>query len=185
MKENGNDFEQIRREITSALDAVRVDDARSAQIEQETRNKHAAARARMAAALDAGNMADYKAAGIDAEGFRLELEFIEESRKRGKKPGATAADDARITDALRTEAERVRLDALAQLRQIFTKAADVAADALRQFAALDGLSASWSAGVMRRNGSAPVCSADARLNLAQLEQVARGALNKYQFIKGA
>ncbi len=181
MQNNGN-FEQIKAEIAGAVAKEREADRLAAQQEQEIKSKHEAARQRMAAALDAGNMEEYTAAGLDAESFRLKMEFIEEINKRGKKPGATAADDARIAGAIRAEYARIRADALAQLNTIFGEAAAVAADALQKFTALDGIYNSWSAVVMHRNHTSSICPVDSRLTLAQMEQAAKAQLNKFKMI---
>lgn len=174
-----NTLEQIRQEITGAVGCERAVELKAQQREQETRNRLQSARDRMAAALEAGNLEDYKAAGMDAENLRLEVEFIEESKKRGRKPGASTDDDKRIRAGLVAEGARIRADALAQLRQIFTEAADVAGSALQQFAALDALLSSWDLTVMKRDSARKVGADNDRLVLGQLANVAKAQINRF------
>ena len=174
-----NKLEQIQQEITSTVNQERAAEHEAQQRELETRNRWQSARDRMAAALDAGNLEDYKAAGTDAESLRLEVEFIEESKKRGRKSAAGTDDDKRIRAGLVAEGARIRADALAQLRQIFTEAADVAGGALQQFAVLDALLSSWDLTVMKRDSARKVCADNDRLVFGQLANAAKAQLNKF------
>ena len=171
-------MEQIRKEITGAVEQERAADREAQQREQETRNRWQSARDRMAAALDSGNLEEYKAAGEEAQSLHLELEFIEETKKRTRKPAAGTDDDKRIRAGLVGEGARIRADAMAQLRQIFTEAEEVAGDALRQFAALDALLSEWDLTMMKRDSARKACADNDRLMLGQLANVAKAQINR-------
>ena len=179
-----NTFELIREEIAGKVDAVRAADREAAKQAQAIRNDYEQAMNRKAAALDAQNMDDYRAAGMDAEALRLDLEFIEKGQEKAKKPAAGADDDSRIRAALAAEKERIRVDAVAQLKSIFDEAASVAAAALKQFDVLDGLYTQWKGIVMREPGNHTVCAGDDRLGLSQLENGAKAQINKIGLMKG-
>ena len=181
MENRRNSFEQIRAEITEAVNRERAADCQALEQETEIRRKYEDAREKMAAALDSGDMAGFKAAGMTVEEHRLELEFIEKSKERGKKPGATAETDSRVKTSLRAECERIRADALAQLNTIFDEAASVAADALRQYAAIDNLYASWETGVMHKEKK-NICPDNDKLLFAQFQATAKAQLERYKYI---
>ena len=178
------ELEQIQEEITAKIAAVRAEETQAAQREQETRRAYDAARERMAAALDSGNLEEYKAAGIAAEEKRLELEFIEKSRDRSRAAAASAADETRIRLALVAESGRIRADTLAQLISIFDEAASVAADALKRFAAMDEMFSNWERIVMRKQGVFVVAPDAARLSLQQLANLSKAQIEKIKIMEG-
>lgn len=184
MAKDKTNFEQIREEITGMVARVRAADHKAAEEENQIRADYEAAQQEMAAALESGSMEQYKAAGMKAEGKRLELEFIEKRKERYQEPGASVEDENRIRAAMVAECERIRVDALAQLKTIFTEAKDVANDALRQFSALDNLFTSFENVVMRKPGAALLCDDSDRLMMAQMENSAKADLDRYQYIKG-
>ena len=179
-----NDFEQVKAEITGTVASVRDADAHAAQHEQEIRREYEAEQAKMNAALESGNLEQYKVAGMAAQEKKLELEFIERSRERGRKPAAGTDDDNRIRAAISAEYRRVYVDAMAQLRKIFDEAASVADEALRSFDLLDSLYSTWENVVMRQEGKQTVVSSDSRLSLQQLEHNAKAQIVKIQYMEG-
>ena len=178
------ELEKIQEEITQKVSAVRAEETQAAQREQETRRAYDAARERMAAALDSGNLEEYKAAGVAAEEKRLELEFIEKSRDRSRAAAASVEDENRIRHSLVAESGRIRADALAQLMSIYKEAADVAANALQQFVALDGQFSTWERVVMRKQGVFTVAPDAARLTLLQMANMAKAQIDKIKIMEG-
>lgn len=179
-----SEIERIQQEITNTVARVRAADNVAAQHEQEIRRDYDAAIAKKAAALDAGNMEAYRAAGMEAEARRLDLEFIEESKKKGPKPAATAEDNTRIRNALRAEYTRIRAEGFARLKESFTKTAEDCAGILRQLSALDELYRTWGTVVMREKTPERIVADTDRMTFAQMENAERAQLGKYEYIKG-
>ena len=124
-------------EINAAAQKLISANTEDTRKEQEARNRYEATQAQKAAALEAGDREKYKTAGIASEEARLELEFFEQIKAKKQTPGASRADDNRIHASLRTEAQLIKIDALAQLQQIFTEAADVCNTALNDMNMID------------------------------------------------
>ena len=184
MAKDINNFEQIREEITGMIARVRAADNQAAEEENKIRAAYETAQAEKSAALESGSMEQYKAAGMKDEGKRLELEFIVKRKEHYQEPGASVEDENRIRAALVAECERIRIDALAQLKTIFTEAKDVANDALQQFSALENLFTSFENVVMRKPGTAILCDDSDRLMMAQMKNRAKADLDRFQYIKG-
>lgn len=181
MAKDKTNFDQIREEISGMVARVRANDNQAAEEEKQIRAAYEAAQQEMAAALDSGSMEKYKAAGLKAEGKRLELEFIEKRKARGMEPGATVDDENRIRAALVAEYNRIRVDLFAQLKTIYTEAQDVAADALRQFSDLDKLFTTFENVVMRKPDAAFISTNEVRLAFAQKMNAAKADLNGFQY----
>lgn len=179
------DFEQIRDEMVEMINNERAENKKRADEETQIRADYEAAQQEMSAALESGSMDRYKAAGMEAEEKRLELEFIEKRKARGLEPGATVDDENRFRAALFREYDRIRIDSLAQLKSIYTEERDVSYEALRQLAALDNLFSEFEITVMRKPKDIYyVSNLDARINLSQRMNAAKAALQGYQYIKG-
>jgi hypothetical protein len=181
-----NTLEQIRQEITSKANQERAAEQNAEKREEETRNKLEEAQKRKAAALDTGDLEEYKAAGLESESLRLELEFIERSRGKGRKPAADTETDKRIVGALRAEGAQVRADALAQLRQIFTEAQDVSKEAAIKLAALDALLSVWDGSVMHRQKeeTRKVSAGEDGLIFASITASAKAQIERFRYIRG-
>lgn len=177
-----SDFERIREEITTTVARVRAADEQAAQHEQEIRRDYDAALERKTAALDAGNMDAFRAAGMEADARRLDLEFIEGTRQKNAKPAATVDDDTRIRAAVRAECERIRAEGLAKLKTMFTAAAGECSEILRQLTAIDNLYASWGRVVMRQEKPERITGDNVRLMFAQMENGEKAQLAKFNFI---
>ena len=171
-------LEQIRQEITATVDKVRAADKEKQQHEQDTQNRLTAAREKMSVALDAGDLESYKAAGMEAEQIRLELEFLEKTKERSRRPNAATVDDNRVRGSLAAEAARIRTDTFAQLRTIFGEAADMAAEGLEKLSELDKLLSEWDLIVMNSQTARKVSADTDRLLLAQIQNVAKAQIKR-------
>ena len=178
-----SDYERIREEITTTAARVRAADEQAAQHEQAIRRDYDAALEKKSAALDAGDMDAFRAAGLEAEARRLDLEFIEGTKKKGPKPAATAEDDKRIMAALRAEAGRIRAEGLDKLKTMFTATRDECSEILRQLVAVDKLAETWGLVVMRQEEGKRVSDDGARWTIAQMENGEKAQLEKYRYIK--
>ena len=177
-------LEQIRQEITTKASQEQAAEQNAKKHEQETRHKLEDALARKAAALDAGDLEAYKAAGMEAESMRLEVEFIEQSNEKGRKPAASTEDDKRIRTALIAEGIRIRNDTLVKLKQAFTATVNVSAEALRQLSDLDKLYSDWESSVMHNKSGYRICSDSDRLMLSQFEKSINAQLERFKIIQG-
>ena len=177
------DFEQIRDKITATAASVRVADGQAAQREQEIRDEYSAAKVRKAAALEAGNMDEYRAAGMEAEARRLDLEFIEGLKQKGPKPGATVEDDSRVMAALLTEHARIYGELLERVKKQLTEISDDCAGVLKQFAALDSLAETWGRVVMRKGNPDKAVSCNSRAVVTGLEGLANGQIERFKYMK--
>ncbi len=178
-----SEFERIQQEITNTVARVRAADEQAAQHEQEIQREYNAAKERKTAALDAGDMDAYRAAGMEADARRLDLEFVEGVKRKGPKPAATAEDDKRIMAALRAEAGRIRAEGLDKLKTMFTATRDECSEILRQLVAVDKLAETWGLVVMRQEEGKRVSDEGARLTIAQMENGEKAQLEKYRYIK--
>ena len=179
-----NTLEQVRQEITSAADRERSQAQNVKKYEEETRAKFEQAQVRKAAALESGDLEAFKAAGLEAESLRLELEFIEQRKQKEPKPGADAETDKRIAGALRAEAARIRADAVAQLRQIFQEAQDVSAEAVQQLNGLNKLLSDWDSVVMHRQETHKIANDSDMLMFAQIGNGAKAEIYRFEHIRG-
>lgn len=177
-----SEFEQVRDEIINTAATVRKADNAAAQREKEIRHDYETAIAKKAAALDSGDMSAFRAAGLEAEARRLDLEFFDGTRQKGPRPAATAETNTRIRGVLRDEYMRIRAEGLERLKEKFTSAVDECEEILRQFNALDELSATWDTDVMHENSPKRIISSDDRLMFAQMKNAGRGQLLKFDNI---
>ena len=164
-------------EINAAAQKLIDTNTEDLRKEREARNRYEATLAQKAAALDAGDQEKYKAAGITSEEARLELEFFEQIKAKKQTPGASRTDDNRIHASLRTEAQLIKIDALAQLQQIFTEAADVCNTALNDMNMIDAAGKRWDSVVMKQPVEAIVDMAD-RVALSQFLNAANAQINR-------
>lgn len=178
-----SEIERIREEIKNTVARVRAEDEQAAQREQEVRHEYDAALERKTAAMDAGDMEAFRAAGMEAEARRLDLEFIEGMKRKKPKPGATVEDDTRIRNALRKELARIRSEGLERLKKRYTETAEDIADIQRQLNALEELSQSWGSVVMRESAPGHVLLDNDRLLFSQMATQERLQLERYKYIK--
>ena len=178
-----NEYQTILEEINTTVQRETAKDAEVSMKAQEARNRYDAALAKKQRALDAGDREQYQAAGLEAEAARLDVEFFERLNAMKRTPGATREQDIRISAALRMEAQQTKADALAQLRQIFTEAVDVANATLAKLTEIETTAKKWESIVMKRPGSAQISSASDRLTLAQFGNAANGQLQRFKLLK--
>ena len=164
-------------EINEAAQKLIEADSEDIRKRQEARNRYEATLAQKAAALDAGDREKYKAAGIASEEARLELEFIEQMKAKKQTPAASLIVNTVIHNKLRNEAQRIKVDALAQLQQIFTEAADVCSAALNDLSMIDAAGKRWDSVVMKQPIEAIVDMAD-RVALSQFLNAANAQINR-------
>ena len=88
------EFEQIKEEVSAAVQREQAAAAQDAQQEADCRRRYAAAQQEQNAALESGNMEQYRNAGMAVDAARLELEFCEKRRKSGTKPAASPPCEA-------------------------------------------------------------------------------------------
>ena len=179
-----NEFQTILDEINTAVQRENVKNAEEARKEQDARNRYELALMAKQTALNAGDRDQYKAAGLTAEEARLDVEFFEKLKAMNRTPGATREDDARIRAALQTEAQRVKIDALAQLRQIFTEAATVANTTLAKLSEIETIAKKWDSTVMKKSNSTEIVPVTERLTLSQFGSAANGQLQRFTLLKG-
>lgn len=180
-----NEFQTILDEINTAVQRENVKNAEEARKEQDARNRYELALMAKQTALNAGNQEQYKAAGLTAEEARLDVEFFEKFKAMNRKtPGETREVDARIRAALQTEAQRVKIDALAQLRQIFTEAVTVANTTLAKLSEIETTAKKWDTVVMKKTSNTEIIPAGERLTLSQFGSVANGQLQRFTLLKG-
>lgn len=177
-----SEFERIRDEIITTAAKVRAADEQAAQHEQEIRREYDKANERKTAALDSGDMDAYRAAGMEAEARRLDLEFIEGVKRKGQKPAATVEDNSRILAALRAEYARIRSEGLARLKERFSATAADCDEILQQFAALDRLAETWGSIVMRQEKPGRVVQDETRLFITQMENTEKGQVERFKYI---
>ena len=168
---------KVIEEINAAAQKLIAADAEDLRKEQEARSRYEATLAQKAAALDAGDREKYKAAGIASEEARLELEFIEQIKAKKKTPGASRVDDIRIHAVLKSEAQMIKVDALAQLQQIFTEAADVCNAALNDMNMIDAAGKRWDSVVMKQP-ERPIVNMEDRLALSQFLSAVNAQINR-------
>ena len=172
-----NECMKIIEEINSSAEAAIQADAEANQKEQEAVKRFEAAMQEKNAALDAGDSARHKAAGMAAEDARLDLEFLKGCQAK-RTPNASHADDARIHAALRSEAQFVEMDALAQIRQIFTEAADVCSAALDTMTEIEKAGKRWDSVVMKKERNALDQLYADRMALSQFLNTANAQINR-------
>lgn len=143
------EFEQIKEEVSAAVQREQAAAAQDDQQEADCRRRYSAAQQEQNAALESGNMEQYRNAGLAAEAARLELEFCEKRKKAIKKPAASQEDDRRINRALNAEEARVKSEALDRLKELFTEVISICTNAGNQFNGIDSLYASWKIIVMK------------------------------------
>lgn len=176
------DFEQIQADILSSCRIEAAKDENTAQQEQDIRNKYEKALARQAAALEAGKMEEYRAAGLEAEERRLELEFIDKTKHQREQPAATAEENSRIYAGLIAESARIRAEGLDKLKKLFSDIDSTCSELLRQLSVLDELHNKWRSVVMHNRKPESITDIN-RLMFAQFESVAKAQLAKYEFLK--
>lgn len=179
-----NEFQTILDEINTAVQRENAKNAEEARKEQDARNRYELALMAKQTALNAGDREQYKAAGLTAEEARLDVEFFEKLKAMNRTSGATQEDSARIHAALRTEAQRLKIDALAQLRQIFTEAVTVANTTLAKLSEIETTAKKWDTIVMKRATSTEIVPAGERLTLSQFGSTANGQLQRFTLLKG-
>lgn len=178
------EYQKIVDEINATAAKTLAVDANEARKEQDARTRYELAMARKQKALDAGDREQYKKAGMAAEEARLDVEFFDKLKELNRTPGASCEDDTRIHAALRTEAQLLNSDALAQLKQIFTEASDVCASALARMTEIDAAGKKWDSVVMKKQNIDKISRDEDRLTLAQVKSAAEAQLNRFKLIGG-
>lgn len=177
-----SEFERIRDEITTTAAKVRAADEQAAQHEQEIRREYDAAKERKAAALDSGDMDAYRAAGMEAEARRLDLEFIEGVKRKGPKPAATVEDDSRVMNVLRKEHARIYGEITERLKKYFTEMSNDCAGVLKQFAELETLAGTWGRVVMRKANPEKAGASEANILISGFEGQAKAQIERFKYI---
>jgi hypothetical protein len=158
-------------------------DEQAAQHEQAIRRDYDTAKERKAAALDSGNMDEYRAAGMEAEARRLDLEFIEGVKRKGPKPAATVEDDSRVMNVLRKEHARIYGEITERLKKYFTEVSNDCAGVLKQFAELETLAGTWGRVVMRKENPEKAGASEANILIAGFEGWAKAQLERFKYIQ--
>ena len=153
------EFELIKEEVSAAV-----------QREQQAAAQNAA--------LESGNMEQYRNAGLAAKAAQLELEFCEKRKKAIKKPAASQEDDRRINRALNAEVTRVKAEALDRLKELFTDVISICTNAGNQLNGIDSVYASWKIIVMKDDSTIQTMTDESKLTLGSIENRVSGILNQ-------
>lgn len=174
------DFEQIQADIINSCRIAEEAEGKAAQQEQEIRGKYEKALARKAAALDSGNMDEYREAGMEAEARRLEVEFIDKTKHKRMEPAATAEEDSRIRAGLQAEVRRIRAEGLSRVREMQREMTTECENIRKQLAAVENLYKQWQSVVMHKQKQAQeqIVPDHVQICFAQIENAARAELTR-------
>lgn len=177
-----NNYEEIRQEISAAVDHERDAVNRMNQMEDNARRRYQEAMKIKDQAYDAGDMDLYKSAGMTAEEARLELEYLE--KRNGKpEPAATQDDDHRIRAALIAEDQLLRMETLKQLREIFNEAVELCEQSKARQMEIDKAFAAWTTIVMKNDAGERLTSMETKLAIAQFANIFQGQLSRLDHMK--
>lgn len=179
MKKN---YEEIRQEISAAVDHERDAVNRMNQMEDDARRRYQEAMKVKDQAYDTGDMELYKSAGMTAEEARLELEYLEK-RNSKPEPAATQDDDHRIRAALIAEDQLLRMETLKQLREIFNEAVELCEQSKARQMEIDKAFAAWTTIVMKNDAGECLTSMETKLAIAQFANTFQGQLSRLDHMK--
>lgn len=145
------DYELAKEEIIAAVQREQAAEAQENQQEANCRERIAAAHQEQKAALESGNMEQYRDAGLAAESARLELEFCEKRKRAGRKPAANQDDDHKICSALNAEEIRIKTESLSRVKDLCIELKTICDDALIGFNEINKLYSSWKNIIMKDN----------------------------------
>ena len=119
---------------------------------------------------------------MEEASLHLQLEFIEKSKDKKRKPAASTEDDKRICACLREESARIRMDAVKRIKQVFEEMASMSADTFIQLEDLDKLIRNWDLNVMHMTESRRIFSENDRLLFTQIGNTAKAQIERLKLL---
>lgn len=176
------EFDQTKEKILAAIQRVHAAEAEDAQQEADCRRRYEAAKQEQKAALESGNIDQYRDAGLAAEAARLEIEFCEKRKKTERKPAANKDDDRTISSALSAEENKMKTEAINRIKPLLIEAASICGEAENRFKEINSLYASWKKMIMMEKDAdyypyTEVKAESSRLKFGMIENDIKAVIN--------
>ncbi len=184
MKNEKTGYQLLKEEIAAAIQREYAALEELDKKIQSAQNRQKEAKNRMSTALAAGNVEQYKAAGIEAEETRLEVEFYERRKADKQKPAATEAENRKVYDGITSETAHIRTEILNRLETIFLEAVSACKESKKELINMDQILNSWNSTVMKTTGNTTP-TATTSLALEQFINMINGQLYRINIMREA
>lgn len=183
-KTEKDNFQQIKEAAAAAIqrEYAALEELDKKIQSAQTRQKEA--KNRMSTALAAGDVEQYKAAGIEAEETRLEVEFYEKLKADKQKPAATEAENRKVYDGITRETTHIRTEILERMETIFLEAVSACEESKKRMSNLDQILNAWNSTVMKTVGNTTPTAATS-LALEQFINMINGQLYRINIMREA